>query len=172
MSGFDDLLSRLGDLLARAESLDDASRALVFDLLDQVDTVHRLALHRLGGLLGESLDELRAADPAVAWLFDAYAVGLDERAAADEALDAVRPYVASHGGAVEVVAAADGVVSLRMSGTCSGCTGAAATLRERIDEALRDHLPGFVRTEVEDDGAPSHPPPVGPVPVRLRRRGA
>jgi len=152
VSGFGDLLSRL-EPLGRAESLDPDARGLVFELLDAVDTVHRVALHRLGDLLGASPDGLRAADPAVAWLFEAYAVGLDERAAADE------------------------VVSLRMSGTCSGCTASAVTLREpidlreSIDGALRDDLPGFVRTEVEDDGAEPHPPPVGPVPVQLRPRG-
>lgn len=170
MSAFDDLLSKLEDLLTRVEVLDEEPRELAFELLDGVDTIHRMALHRLADLLGPALQDLRDADPAVAWLFEAYGIGIDEKAAAEEALETVRPYIHSHGGEVEVLHAADGVVQLRMSGTCSGCTASAVTLRTTIDEALRDHLPGFVRTEVEEDDAAPHPPPVGPVPVELRRR--
>jgi Fe-S cluster biogenesis protein NfuA len=166
---FDEVLADLEGLLARVESLDDEPRRLAFELLDGVDTIHRMALRRLADLLGPSLDEVRA-DPAVAWLFEAYGIGIDEKAAADAALDSVRPYISSHGGQVEVLDAADGVVVLRMSGACSGCTASAVTLRTSIDEALREHLPGFARTEVEEDTAEPHPPPVGPVPVELRRR--
>ena len=171
VSGLEQLLSRMEDLLGQAERLDEEPRTVAFELLDGIDTIHRFALHRLVEQLGQAaVSELRDADPAVAWLFDAYGLGVDEVAAAEAALTGVRPYLHSHGGEVEVLGARAGVVSLRLSGTCSGCTASAETLRTSIDEALREHLPGFLRTEVEEDTAEAHPPPVGAVPVQIRPR--
>ena len=157
--------------MERVEGLDDESRDLAFELLDGVDTLHRMALRRLAAGLGDAVvKDLAGQDPAVAWLFEAYGIGVDEFALADAAIETVRSYIHSHGGEVTVLAAADGVVRLRMSGACSGCTASAQTLRTSIDEALREHLPGFLRSELEEDDAEPHPPPVGPVPVQLRQR--
>ncbi|MGH9283536.1 MAG: NifU family protein [Acidimicrobiales bacterium] len=173
MGGFDELVDRLEELLSGIEGLDEEPRRLAFELLDGVDTIHRFALRRLADQLGaDAVVGLRAADPAVSWLFDVYGIGIDEVAMADAALEHVRPYIHSHGGQVEVLGADGGVVQLRMSGTCSGCTASAVTLQTSIDEALREHMPGFLRTEVEEDTAEPHPPPMGPVPIELRSRRA
>lgn len=154
------LLTRLEELLAEVEAMDDADRRRVFELLDGIDALHRMALGHLVDALGApSLQRLRDAHPAVAWLLDAYGAGVDEAAAAEEALESVRPYVHSHGGRVEVLDAADGVVRVRLSGACSGCTASAVTLREGVEKALREGFLGFARLEVEEDDAPSHPPP-------------
>lgn len=153
------LLDRLEQLLAEMEALDPAIRDRVFELLDGVDSVHRLALTRLADHLGDDVARLRRADEAVDWLFAAYGLGVTH-AAASAALDQIRPYVHSHGGEVEVLAVRHGVVRVRLSGACSGCTAAAQTLRHGVEEALRENLPGFVAMEVApDDGAPAHPPP-------------
>lgn len=163
----DDLLGRLEELLAEMEELDEPVRTRVFDLLDGLDIVHRTALSALGEALDQqTLERVRAADPATAWVFDAYRVGVDELAEADAALESIRPYIHSHGGRVEVLDARGGVVRLRLSGACSGCTASAATLKHGIDEALREHLPTFVATEVEEDDAEPHPPPA-PVILEL-----
>jgi Fe-S cluster biogenesis protein NfuA len=155
------LLDRLEELLAQVEGLDEQVRAPVFELLDGIDALHRLALGRLGAVLGhDELARLRSADPAVGWLLDAYGAGVDERAVADAALDAIRPYIEGHGGHVELLDSVGGVVRLRLSGACSGCTASALTLREGVHEALREGFPGFLRMEVEEDlDAPAHPPP-------------
>ncbi len=158
--GFDDLLRRLEALLGEVEELDEATRARVFELMDGFDLIHRTALGALGEALDpQTLERLRGSDPAIAWMFDAYRVGVDERSEADAALESVRPYIHSHGGKVEVLEVRGGVVRLRLSGACSGCTASAVTLQDGIDEALREHLPGFVATEVEEDDAEPHPPP-------------
>lgn len=165
----DELLSRLEGLLGEVEALQEDDRRLVMDLLDGVDGLHRLALVRLGDRLGEvQLGELRA-DPAIAWLLDAYGVGVDEHAAADAALEDVRPYIHSHGGEVEVVGAHRGVVRVRMSGACSGCTASAITLREGVEEALRENFAGFSSLEVDESEAEAHAPP-GPTLVEFRSR--
>jgi Fe-S cluster biogenesis protein NfuA len=165
-----DLESLLDDLeraLSDVETFDDPVRARVFTLLDGIDALHRVALERLGSLLGpEQVEILRATDPAVAWLFDAYAIGIDEQVAAEAALDRVRPYLHSHGGDVAVVGARGGIVRVRLSGACSGCTASTITLRRGVEEALREGLPGFAAMEVEEDDALPHPPP-GPTLLQI-----
>lgn len=170
MSRLDDLLTRLGELLATVEDLDEPERQSVFELLDGIDTIHRLALDRLARGIGTAeIERLRATDPAVAWLFDAYGIGVDQRAAAEHALETIRPYVHSHGGQVEVLDVSDGVVRVKMSGSCAGCSASAVTLEYGVTEAMREHLPGFVRLEVEEEPAPPHPPP-GPTLVEIQSR--
>lgn len=61
----------------------------------------------------------------------------------------INPAIASHGGRAELVEVTDGgVVTLRLSGGCQGCSQAAATLRNGIEVALRDHIPEI--TEIHD----------------------
>lgn len=164
------LLDRLEELLADVEALDDDVRSRVFELLDGVDAVHRLAITRLAETLGDDLAPLRRRDPAISWLFEAYGVGVDDPEAASAALEPIRPYIHEHGGDVEVLGVEQGVVRVRLSGACSGCTSAADTLRHGVEEALRENLAGFVAMDVApDSGAPSHPPP-GPVLVQIQPR--
>jgi Fe-S cluster biogenesis protein NfuA len=161
VSDLGSLLDRMELLLGQVEALDDQARGTVFELLDGIDAVHRLALMRLAAFLGpDTLEALRSADPAIGWLLDAYGAGVDERQAADRALDAIRPYIEGHGGHVELLDAVGGVVQLRLSGACAGCTASAQTLQKGVHEALSEGFPGFLRMEVEEDlDAPAHPPP-------------
>ena len=45
------------------------------------------------------------------------------------ALEGVRPYLQSHGGNVELLGIEDGVVRLKLEGSCSGCPSSAMTLK-------------------------------------------
>lgn len=160
MATLDALLARLEELLAGLDHIEEPLRSEIFELLDGIDALHRAALARLADALdAATVQALRERDPALRWLFDAYSVGIDEFAAADAALESVRPYIHSHGGEVEVLSVDAGVVRLRLSGTCSGCTASAVTLQEGVERALREGFPGFVVMEVEEDAAPPHPPP-------------
>lgn len=166
------LLDRLEALLGEVDGYDDPVRGSVFELLDGIDALHRLAILQLSDALGSQTERLRQQNPAVNWLFEAYGVGVDDREAARRALDPMKPYLHEHGGDVEVIDVSDGVVRLRMSGACSGCTASAITLREGVEEALRDGLPGFRGLDVEPDtGAKAHPPP-GPTLLQIQPRPA
>lgn len=163
---FDNVLARLEELLSEIEQLDEPLRDRVFELLDGIDLLHRTALGRLAEHLpAETVDALRG-DPAIAWMLDAYGVGVDEKAAADAALADIRPYIASHGGSVEILDVSGGIVRVKLAGACSGCTASAVTLTEGIEAALRDNFPAFVAMQVEDDDAPAHPPP-GPTLLQI-----
>jgi Fe-S cluster biogenesis protein NfuA len=167
----EELLTRLEELVDVLERLDDSAvRDQVFELLDGVDTLHRFALDRLVAELevrGVAPEQLRDSHPAIAWLFEAYGLGLDQREASHLALEAIRPFVHSHGGEVEVLDVTDGVVHVRLAGACSGCTSSDVTLTEGVEEALREGLSGFVRVTLEEDDAPPHPPP-GPTLLQLQ----
>ncbi len=174
----DGSLDRLEELLAEIEQFEPGVRDRVFELLDGIDAIHRFALDRLGEELGqEALAALRGSNDAIRWLFDAYGVGVDQHRAAEEALESIRPYIQSHGGSVDVLEVAAGVVRVKLSGACSGCTASAVTLRNGVEEALREGVPGFSAMEVEVDDAPPHAPPgptllqIGPVPARPSEDG-
>lgn len=170
MADLDELLGRLAELMAQVEALPEPARGQVLELLDGVDALHRVALTQLEAALGlEVVADLRRAHPALRWLLDAYGVGLDERDAVEQALSSVRPYLHSHGGDLEVLEVRGGVVRVRMSGACAGCTASAITLREGVVAALEERYEGFVALDVVEDLAPPHPPP-GPTLVQLSAR--
>ena len=82
------------------------------------------------------------------------------RVSVQAALAEVRPYLHSHGGDMEVVHLEDGVVRLKLHGSCDGCTASDATIIERVESALQEHWVDFRRIEVEEMTAEAHPPPV------------
>ncbi len=57
--------------------------------------------------------------------------------------DEINPMVARHGGKVELVDVQDATVVVRLMGGCQGCGMATVTLRQGIETALRQALPGI-----------------------------
>ena len=58
----------------------------------------------------------------------------------EQTLDTLRPYIASHRGHVEVVDfdERDGVLLVRLGGTCQGCAASTMTLKQGIETRLRE----------------------------------
>lgn len=165
-------VERLEHLLREVEGFDEPARRIVYELLDAVDALHRPAVIQLGEHLdAETLEMLKGRSSKIAWLLEAYGAGVDHHQAAEEALDTVRPYISSHGGHVELLGVQEGVVRLKMSGSCSGCTASNITLREGIETALIDKMPGYAGMEVEEEEAAPHPPP-GPTLIQIGRPGS
>lgn len=67
----------------------------------------------------------------------------------EKTLDALRPYIASHRGHVEVVDfdESDGVLLVRLGGTCHGCSAATVTLKQGIESRLREAVPEVKHVE-------------------------
>jgi Fe-S cluster biogenesis protein NfuA len=61
----------------------------------------------------------------------------------ERTIDTLRPYIASHRGSVEVVDfdEADGVLLVRMGGTCQGCSASTVTLKQGLEARLRQMVP-------------------------------
>lgn len=53
----------------------------------------------------------------------------------------VRPLLRTHGGDMEVIEVADGIVRFKLKGKCAGCPAADLTTEELIQTALTEHLP-------------------------------
>jgi Fe-S cluster biogenesis protein NfuA len=139
---------------------DQAARALVARvdaLLENAQDVE--LIQALVELYGEGLARIAARLPVgeladdelvshLLLLHDLHPVPLPDRVQA--ALDDVAPYLDSHGGGVELVAIEDGVVRLRLQGTCNGCPSSRTTLELAIDEAIQRAAPEIERIEAED----------------------
>ena len=67
----------------------------------------------------------------------------------ERTLDTLRPYIASHRGHVEVVDfdEQEGVLLLRLSGTCQGCAASTVTLKQGIEVRLRETVPEVKHVE-------------------------
>jgi Fe-S cluster biogenesis protein NfuA/nitrite reductase/ring-hydroxylating ferredoxin subunit len=77
-----------------------------------------------------------------------------ERALAD-----VRPYLGSHEGDVELLDITDeGVVRLRLKGSCEGCPSSTVTLRLAIERAILEAAPEVVGIEAEGVDEPEETP--------------
>ncbi|MBI4826032.1 MAG: NifU family protein [Nitrospirae bacterium] len=60
----------------------------------------------------------------------------------EKVLGKVRPFLQRDGGDVELVEVTDdGVVKVRLKGACSGCPGATMTLKNAIEETLKQEVP-------------------------------
>lgn len=69
----------------------------------------------------------------------------------EQALDSVRPYLGSHGGDVELLAVGDdGVVRLRLLGSCDGCPSSSVTLKLAVEGAIEAAAPEITSIEVEE----------------------
>lgn len=66
------------------------------------------------------------------------------------ALDKVRPYLGSHAGGVEFLGITEeGIVQLRLQGTCDGCPSSLMTVKMAIETAIQDAAPEVSGVEVE-----------------------
>lgn len=58
------------------------------------------------------------------------------------------PYVHGHGGDIQLVSAHDGIVRVRLTGSCQSCPASQLTLKGGVERQLREALPGrIVRVE-------------------------
>lgn len=138
-------------LMASVLELYGEGFARVMELVDQA------------GPAGTGLRDALVEDGVVGSLLlihDLYPVPLEERVL--EALAGVQPYMESHGGGVELLGIEDGVVHLRLQGSCDGCAASAATLELAIEKALREAAPDLEGMEVE--GAVQAPAQNGELP--------
>jgi Fe-S cluster biogenesis protein NfuA len=67
----------------------------------------------------------------------------------EKTLDTLRPYIASHRGHVEVVDfdETEGILLLRLGGTCHGCAASSITLKQGIETRLREMVPEVKHVE-------------------------
>jgi len=152
----------------------------VGEMMDLVDAFHREGLGRLVEMIrawrGEIFLESVSQDEITGEFLSAYDLGepVDDREmqaaaeAVDAALEEIRPFVESDGGMITVEGIKDGVVTVRLLGSCDGCPSSSATLTGGLEEALRRHWVNFRRLEVADDEAQAAAATPEPEPALLQ----
>ncbi|MDT5156160.1 MAG: hypothetical protein QOC99_531 [Acidobacteriota bacterium] len=171
------LIQRIDELTRKVEALADAeARASALELLQSLMEFHGAGIERMleiaaeGGAAGQSVIDDFGRDELVAGmllLYGLHPVALETRVL--QALDKVRPYLHSHGGEVEMLGVEDGVVRLRLQGSCQSCPSSSMTLKLAIEEAIFEAAPDV--SAIEAEGVLEPPAPTGLVPlVRLTGR--
>ncbi len=150
-------VDRIEELVGTIESLPDpAARASALALVQALMDFHAEALDRLmeivasQGETGYAIFDKFSGDKLISNLLLVYGLHpltLDERVA--QALEKVRPHLHSHGGEVELLGINEGVVRLRLHGSCNGCPSSAETLKLAIEAAISEAAPDVVSIEAE-----------------------
>jgi Fe-S cluster biogenesis protein NfuA/nitrite reductase/ring-hydroxylating ferredoxin subunit len=137
----------------------DTALELVEALLDLYgEGLSRIVGHVAARDDAGELAEAFGADELVSHLLllhGLHPVPLDARVGA--ALAEVRPYLESHGGGVELVGIEDGVVHLRLQGSCDGCASSTMTLKLAIEDAIHKAAPDVERIEADGVAEPAPP---------------
>jgi Fe-S cluster biogenesis protein NfuA len=153
----EELVERVQELLGSLDEIaDPVAQARVQELIGTVLELYGAGLERILGIVEDAGDPalpIRTAmldDGIVASLLlihGLYPISLEERVV--QALDSMRPFLASHGGNVELVGVEEGVARLRLQGSCNGCPSSAATLENALKEAIEEAAPDLLGLEVE-----------------------
>jgi Fe-S cluster biogenesis protein NfuA/nitrite reductase/ring-hydroxylating ferredoxin subunit len=156
-----DRVARVEGLLERLEALPDPSaRETATQVLGALLDLYGEGLGRIVDAVAErddgTLAEALAQDELVAHLLllhGLHPAPVEERVRG--ALQGVLPYLESHGGNVELLGVEEGVVHLRLEGSCSGCPSSSMTLKLAIEDAIFKAAPDV--EEVRAEGAVSSP---------------
>ena len=153
----EELVERVQELLGSLDEIaDPVAQHRVQELIGTVLELYGAGLERVLGIVDDAGDDalpIRQAlldDGVVSSLLlihGLYPISLEERVV--EALDSVRPFLASHGGNVELLGVEEGVARLRLVGSCDGCPASAATLENALKEAIDATAPDLLGLEVE-----------------------
>ncbi|MCU0495692.1 MAG: NifU family protein [Chloroflexaceae bacterium] len=157
----DTLARRVDAALEAARKLDVPARQVALELKEALEAIHKAGLTHIVRHLKadprgkELLFELVDA-PLVYALFAMHGiVKADLATRVLRVIDAVRPYMQSHGGDVELVEVQGSTAFVRLHGACNGCSMSAVTLREGVEEALKHNVPEITAVEV----VPNEPGP-------------
>lgn len=175
--GFEQRMERLDALIQEIETFTDpAARSVAEEVVQALLELHGGSIERMLEIVvaaGDSgqpiMEEILTDDTTrnLLLLHGLHPVAMEDRVR--QALDRVRPYMASHGGYVELRGIEDGVVHLRLEGSCHGCPSSLLTLQLSIEKEIMDLAPDVAGIEVEGlaeaPAAPQSTAPDGFVPI-------
>ena len=154
------MAARLEELLAGFKSGDrpGAARERAEELVRTVVTLYGSGLEHVLAIvhseLGERADELFSRlceDKLVEGLLclhGLHPLSLEDRIG--EAMQSALPYIKSHKGNMELSRIEGDVVYLRLEGSCDGCPGSTATLRDAVERAILERAPEIREVRAEE----------------------
>lgn len=157
-------LARVESLLEALDSLPDAAaRDTATGVVQALLDLYGEGLGRIVDVLAERDDGTLARElgedelvSQLLLLHGLHPVSVEERVRG--ALAGVLPYIESHGGNVELLGVREGVVHLRLEGSCSGCPSSSVTLKLAIEKAIFEAAPDVEEVRAEGAAAPAEPP--------------
>ncbi|MFL5802939.1 MAG: NifU family protein [Roseiflexaceae bacterium] len=173
---FQERLGRLDALIQAIDSFaDPAARASAREAIQTLMELHGAGLERVldivagaGSPAGAIIDRFARDDlvGSLLLLYGLHPLDLDTRVR--QGLDKARPYLQPHGGNVEFLGiTSDGVVRLRLEGSCHGCPSSALTLKLAIEEQIYAVAPDVTAIDVEGLVEGPSSPPKGFIPLEL-----
>lgn len=154
---FRERLTRLEVLLGEVDRIEDyAAQSLTREVVQALLELHGRGLERVLQHLaddrevGARLLETVSADEVAGGLLLLHGLHpLDLETRVLQALEQVRPALKQHGGNVELIGVEEGVVRLRLLGSCHGCPSSSVTMKQTIEEAILVKAPDAISLEVE-----------------------
>lgn len=151
--------------VAEIDALDPPLRAKALALKAAIEAFHKGGLTTIVKTLkadprGKELLFALVDEPHVHALFAMHGlVRADLATRVARVIEMVRPYMQSHGGDVTLVEVRDNRAFVRLSGSCQGCSMSSATLRNTVEESLKEHVPEIEGVEVvpEEPAGPGEP---------------
>ena len=145
--------TRIEELLGQLRATGDPGTAEVAEeVVRLVVELYGAGLERAVELAGPEALERLVEDELVASLLVLHGLHpKDTQTRVVEALDQVRPYLGSHAGGVELLGVdPEGVVHLRLEGSCDGCPSSTMTVKLAIERAIEEAAPEVTAVEVEN----------------------
>ena len=150
-------MQRVEELVETIEaSADPNIRSAALELVQTLMDFNGAGIERMmditadAGAAGYAIFDDFARDDLTASLLLLYGLHpLDIETRINQAIEKVRPSLSLHEGDVEVLGISEGVVKLRLKGSCDGCPSSAATLKHTIEEAIYAAAPDVIGIDVE-----------------------
>jgi Fe-S cluster biogenesis protein NfuA len=151
---------RVEKLAAKLEQANDPeTRATALELVKSVIELHGAALQSLIDRCIATPDGERVLDEAlqddlVASMFLLHSLHPDDlETRVLHGIETVRPYLQSHGGDCELGGVDNGIVRLRLHGSCGSCPSSSLTLKNAVEEALYQAAPDIKEIIAENAAA-------------------
>jgi Fe-S cluster biogenesis protein NfuA len=151
---------RVEKLAARLEKANDPeTRATALELVQSVIELHGAALqalidHCVATPEGERILDEALQDDLVSSMFLLHNLHPDDlETRVLRGIESVRPYLKSHGGDCELAGVDNGIVRLRLHGSCGSCPSSSLTLKSAIEEALFQAAPDIKEIVAENAAA-------------------
>ena len=148
---------RIERLAAKLEQCGDPEvRAAALELVQSVIELHGAALGRMVDRCEETAEGERVLgyalqDDLIASMFLLHSLHPDDlETRVLRGIEAARPYLKSHGGDCELVSVRDGIVRLKLHGTCGSCASSSITLKNAVEDALFEAAPDIVEVIAEN----------------------
>jgi Fe-S cluster biogenesis protein NfuA len=63
----------------------------------------------------------------------------------------IRPQLQAHNGDIKLIGIKDGIITVKLTGACSGCPGADLTTKDFMEEVFSQYIPKFKKVVISHE---------------------